>query len=150
MVSVEIIDHLDKGIIKLLSKDGRMSFTEIANRLNVTEKTVRSRYNNLVENNILEVVGVINPISLGVKVGAIIQISVVPPNMDHAIQQLRDITGIRFITLTSGEYQLLVQANVKDYEEITEIVKSIHQLQGINKTNVILQMDVYKNSFEYI
>ncbi|SDM45870.1 Lrp/AsnC family transcriptional regulator, regulator for asnA, asnC and gidA [Fictibacillus solisalsi] len=150
MVSVEIIDHLDKGIIKLLSKDGRMSFTEIANRLNVTEKTVRSRYNNLVENNILEVVGVVNPISLGVKVGAIIQISVVPPNMNHTIQQLRDITGIRFITLTSGEYQLLVQANVRDYEEITEIVKSIHQLPGINKTNVILQMDVYKNSFEYI
>ncbi|WP_425284642.1 Lrp/AsnC family transcriptional regulator [Fictibacillus solisalsi] len=149
-MSVEIIDHLDKGIIKLLSKDGRMSFTEIANRLNVTEKTVRSRYNNLVENNILEVVGVVNPISLGVKVGAIIQISVVPPNMNHTIQQLRDITGIRFITLTSGEYQLLVQANVRDYEEITEIVKSIHQLPGINKTNVILQMDVYKNSFEYI
>ncbi|MDM5337054.1 Lrp/AsnC family transcriptional regulator [Fictibacillus enclensis] len=150
MVSVEIIDHLDKGIIKLLSKDGRMSFTEIANRLNVTEKTVRSRYNNLVENNILEVVGVVNPISLGVKVGAIIQISLVPPNMDQTIQQLRDIAGIRFITLTSGEYQLLVQANVKDYEEITEIVKSIHQLPGINKSNVILQMDVYKNSFEYI
>lgn len=149
-MSVEIIDHLDKGIIKLLSKDGRMSFTEIANRLNVTEKTVRSRYNNLVENNILEVVGVVNPISLGVKVGAIIQISLVPPNMDQTIQQLRDIAGIRFITLTSGEYQLLVQANVKDYEEITEIVKSIHQLPGINKSNVILQMDVYKNSFEYI
>ncbi|RXZ00112.1 AsnC family transcriptional regulator [Fictibacillus sp. S7] len=150
MVSVEIIDTLDKGIIKLLSKDGRMSFTEISNRLNVTEKTVRSRYNNLVENNILEVVGVVNPISLGVKVGAIIQISVVPPNMDQTIQQLNDITGIRFITLTSGEYQLLVQANVRDYEEITEIVKSIHQLPGINKSNVILQMDVYKNSFEYI
>ncbi|KSU84272.1 Lrp/AsnC family transcriptional regulator, regulator for asnA, asnC and gidA [Fictibacillus enclensis] len=150
MVSVEIIDTLDKGIIKLLSKDGRMSFTEISNRLNVTEKTVRSRYNNLVENNILEVVGVVNPISLGVKVGAIIQISVVPPNMDQTIQQLSDITGIRFITLTSGEYQLLVQANVRDYEEITEIVKSIHQLPGINKSNVILQMDVYKNSFEYI
>lgn len=149
-MSVEIIDTLDKGIIKLLSKDGRMSFTEISNRLNVTEKTVRSRYNNLVENNILEVVGVVNPISLGVKVGAIIQISVVPPNMDQTIQQLSDITGIRFITLTSGEYQLLVQANVRDYEEITEIVKSIHQLPGINKSNVILQMDVYKNSFEYI
>ncbi|MDN4075532.1 Lrp/AsnC family transcriptional regulator [Fictibacillus terranigra] len=149
-MSLEIIDQLDKGIIKLLSKDGRMSFTEIAQRLNVTEKTVRSRYNNLVESNILEVVGVVNPISLGVKVGSIIQISVVPPRMEDTIRTLQDIAGIRFITLTSGEYQLLVQANVRHYEEITEIVKSIHQIEGINKTNVILQMDVYKNSFEYI
>ncbi|MGG1571710.1 Lrp/AsnC family transcriptional regulator [Fictibacillus sp. NRS-1165] len=149
-MSFEIIDQLDKGIIKLLSKDGRMSFTEIAQRLNVTEKTVRSRYNNLVESNILEVVGVVNPISLGVKVGSIIQISVVPPRMEDTIRTLQDIAGIRFITLTSGEYQLLVQANVRHYEEITEIVKSIHQIEGINKTNVILQMDVYKNSFEYI
>lgn len=149
-MSVEIIDQLDKGIIKLLSKDGRMSFTEIAQHLNVTEKTIRTRYNNLVENKILEVVGVVNPISLGVKVGAIIQLSVVPPHMEAIIQQLKEISGIRFITLTSGEYQLLVQANVKDYEEITEIVKSIHFIQGVNKSNVILQMDVYKNSFEYI
>ncbi|WP_062236192.1 Lrp/AsnC family transcriptional regulator [Fictibacillus sp. FJAT-27399] len=149
-MSVEIIDQLDKGIIKLLSKDGRMSFTEIAQRLNVTEKTVRTRYNNLVENNILEVVGVVNPISLGVKVGAIIQISAVPPWMEDTIKKLQEIAGIRFITLTSGEYQLLVQANVRHYEEITEIVKSIHHIEGINKTNVILQMDIYKNSFEYI
>ncbi|MCK6256086.1 Lrp/AsnC family transcriptional regulator [Fictibacillus sp. KIGAM418] len=149
-MSVEIIDQLDKGIIKLLSKDGRMSFTEIAQRLNVTEKTVRTRYNNLVENNILEVVGVVNPISLGVKVGAIIQISAIPPRMEDTIKKLQEIAGIRFITLTSGEYQLLVQANVRHYEEITEIVKSIHKIEGINKTNVILQMDIYKNSFEYI
>ncbi|SFE36642.1 Lrp/AsnC family transcriptional regulator, regulator for asnA, asnC and gidA [Bacillus sp. OV194] len=149
-MSVEIIDQLDKGIIKLLSKDGRMSFTEIAQRLNVTEKTVRTRYNNLVENNILEVVGVVNPISLGVKVGAIIQISSIPPRMEDTIKKLQEIAGIRFITLTSGEYQLLVQANVRHYEEITEIVKSIHHIEGINKTNIILQMDIYKNSFEYI
>ena len=70
------IDELDRGIIKMLSRDGRIPFSEIANELEVTEKTIRLRYKNLVQNEIIEVVGVVNPIALGLKAGAIIQLKV--------------------------------------------------------------------------
>jgi len=74
------IDELDRAMIKLLSGDGRMSFTELSSRLSVTEKTVRSRYKNLIENDILSVVGVVNPIALGLKAEAIIQMVLREPS----------------------------------------------------------------------
>lgn len=146
----DLIDDLDRSIIKFLSKNGRMSFTEIANQLEVTEKTVRTRYNNMVENDILEVVGVINPITLGIKMGAIIQLKVVPQHIDDVIEALRTIRVVRFITTISGEYPLLAQINVRDYEEINETVRTVQSIEHVTATNVMVQMDVFKNTFEYL
>lgn len=143
------IDDLDRGIIKALSMDGRMSFKEIAGRLNVTEKTIRLRYKSLVENKILEVVGVVNPITLGLKSGAIIQIKVGPHSISKVIELLKKIKGVRYITLTSGEYPLLVQTTAPNQEEITETINKLNQIQEITDINTIVQLQVYKNSFDY-
>lgn len=145
-----VIDELDKGIIKQLSKNGRMSFAEIASELDVTEKTVRKRYNQLVDNNILEVVGVVNPITLGIKIGAIVQVQVVPQYIDEVIASLKNIPVIRYVTTLTGEYQLLGQVNVRSYEELNETVKKVYQIPNIQSTNVLVQMDVHKNTFEYL
>ncbi|WP_257347452.1 Lrp/AsnC family transcriptional regulator [Pseudalkalibacillus decolorationis] len=149
-ITKEVIDNLDKKIIKFLSKNGRMSFAEIANNLDVTEKTVRTRYNNMVENDIIEVVGVVNPITLGIKAAAIIQLKVAPQHIDQIIEELKKVPFIRYITSTSGEYQLLAQLNMRDYEELGETIKIIHRIPNITTTNVIIQMDIYKNTFEFI
>ncbi|WP_246055143.1 Lrp/AsnC family transcriptional regulator [Pseudalkalibacillus caeni] len=149
-VSKEVIDELDKKIIKFLSKNGRMSFAEIASHLEVTEKTVRTRYNNMIENNIIEVVGVVNPITLGIKVGAIIQLKVVPQEIEQIVEQLQQVPVVRYITTTSGDYQLLAQVNVRDYDELNETVKTIHRIPHITSTNVLIQMDVFKNTFQYL
>ena len=144
------IDELDRRIIKLLSKDGRMSVTELALQLNVTEKTVRLRYKNLVENDILSVVGVVNPLALGLKAGAIIQIKVKPRTIPVVIEELKKIRQVRFITLTSGEYPLLVQINVQDLDGITETVYRLNEIEEIIEVNTLVQLEVFKNTFEYI
>lgn len=148
-MSVEI-DDLDRGIIKELSVDGRMSFKEIAGRLNVTEKTIRLHYKSLIEKEIFEVVGVVNPIALGLKSGAIIQLKVKPDSMPTVIAELKKIKEIRYITLTSGDYPLLVQIAVPDQQDITNTVLKLNQIQDITETNSIVQLGVYKNTFEYI
>ncbi|KAB2336654.1 AsnC family transcriptional regulator [Cytobacillus depressus] len=144
------IDELDRGIIKHLSKNGRMSFAELATLLNVTEKTIRLRYKNLVDKEILNVVGVVNPIALGLKAGAIILLKVQPDSIKEVIEQVSSIPAIRYVTVTSGEYPLLVQITVESQEEITETIYQLNRIKNITSLNTIVQLDVYKNSFEYI
>ncbi len=144
------IDELDRGIIKLLSKDGRMSFTEIAGKMNVTEKTVRLRYKNLIDNHILEVVGVVNPIALGLKAGAIIQLKVRPQSIHKVIDKLKTFREIRYVTLTSGQYSLLVQIAVPSQDEITDLLLRLNGLEDITEVNSIVQLEVFKNTFEFI
>ena len=145
-----VIDELDKDIIKFLSANGRMSFNEIANHLDVTEKTVRSRYNNMIDANIMKVIGVINPIELGIRVGGIVQLKVVPQEINQVIESLKKITVIRYISSTTGDYQLLLQLNVRDNDELNETIKSIQQIRNISATNVLLQTEVHKNTFDFI
>ncbi|WP_096201377.1 Lrp/AsnC family transcriptional regulator [Bacillus sp. FJAT-45350] len=144
------IDELDTNIIRLLSKDGRMSFTEISNRLEVTEKTVRTRYKSLIEDDIIDIVGVVNPISLGLNVSAIVQISAGANYLEKIIQQTRKYKEVRYISLITGEYQLYLQVNVKDYQELTSFIKQLNLIEGVTKCNTMVQLEVNKNSHEII
>src|SRR3954462_15576824 len=58
-------DELDRRIIEALQANGRESFRAIAARLGVSEATVRARYGRLCDDDILQVVGVTNPLGLG-------------------------------------------------------------------------------------
>ncbi|WP_238550958.1 Lrp/AsnC family transcriptional regulator [Brevibacillus thermoruber] len=150
MVS-HMLDELDLGIIQLLSRDGRMPFSEMAGQLGVTEKTVRARYNNLKENDMISVVGVVNPISLGLKIGAIIQLRVEHRHLQNVMEQISRCREVRYVTLTSGDYQLLIQVHVRHHEELTDFVKhKLGSIEEIAKVNLIVQLEVYKNTFSYM
>ncbi|PAD23069.1 Lrp/AsnC family transcriptional regulator [Terribacillus saccharophilus] len=144
------IDELDRGIIRMLSKDGRLAFSEIASELKVTEKTIRLRYKNLVQHNIIEVVGVVNPIALGLKAGAIIQIKTKQGTITKVREALSTIKEVRYITMTSGNYQLLIQINVRSQEDIKDCMLKLDGIEGITEINTIIQLENYKNTFEYL
>jgi Lrp/AsnC family transcriptional regulator, regulator for asnA, asnC and gidA len=143
------IDELDRGIIRLLSKDGRMSFTELSANLKVTEKTIRLRYKNLIDQQIIDVVGVVNPISLGLKAGAIILLKVKPQGIGDVIKALQKFKEIRYITMVSGPYSLLIQINVRDQDGISQTLLRLNEIPYITEVNSIVQLEVYKNSFDY-
>src|SRR5205823_5015321 len=68
------IDALDQGIIEALQTNGRESFRRIAERLGVSEATVRARYAKLAADDILQVVAVTNPLGLGFDAMALVAV----------------------------------------------------------------------------
>src|SRR5438876_2518417 len=59
------IDALDREIVELLQENGRESFRKIAAQLKVAEGTVRARFSRLCAENILQIIGVTNPLGFG-------------------------------------------------------------------------------------
>ncbi|MCP4748993.1 MAG: Lrp/AsnC family transcriptional regulator [Desulfobacteraceae bacterium] len=53
-------DRLDKRIIRLLKNDGRISIAHLAERLDVTTPTIRSRMKGLIGRGVMRVAGMIN------------------------------------------------------------------------------------------
>lgn len=142
------IDDLDKSIIKLLSKDGRMSFRDLSKTLEVTEKTIRMRYMNLIDSGILEIVGRINPITIGLKEGAIIQLKIKPNGLHKVIADLKKIQHIRYITVTTGEYPLLIQVAAANQEHITNLILSLYEHSEVKELNTMIQLEVSKSSYQ--
>ncbi len=59
------IDEIDLKIIKILTEDGRTPFAQIAKRLGVSTGMIRQRYHRLVQDGVLQVVAVTNPLLMG-------------------------------------------------------------------------------------
>ena len=144
------LDELDRGLIVCLSHDGRMSFKDIAEELEVTEKTIRMRYKKLVDGGVLKVVGIVDPVAVGVKVAAIFQLDVEPSYLQEVVAALKEYKEVRYITLTSGEYPLMIQTNLPSQEDIRVMVYKLYDLSGIRKVNTTYQFDIFKNTHDIL
>src|SRR5260370_36969565 len=71
-----LIDDVDQRIIEALQQDGRRPFTKIAADLGISEASVRQRVSNLINNQVMQIVAVTNPIKLGFSLASMIGIRV--------------------------------------------------------------------------
>ncbi|NQF15893.1 Lrp/AsnC family transcriptional regulator [Brevibacillus sp. HB1.3] len=145
------LDDIDYGIIRALQGNARLPFTQIAKDLGVTEKTIRMRVQQLQDEGALSLVGIVNPVKAGFHVQAMIQVAVDAEKLDDVVAALTEIVEIRLIVLTSGEYQLFTQVLVTSNEELSQfLLKKLHKIPGISKTNVINELKILKSKYNFI
>ncbi|AWX54117.1 MULTISPECIES: Lrp/AsnC family transcriptional regulator [Brevibacillus] len=145
------LDDIDYGIIRALQGNARLPFTQIAKDLGVTEKTIRMRVQQLQDEGALSLVGIVNPVKAGFHVQAMIQVAVDAEKLDDVVAALTETVEIRLIVLTSGEYQLFTQVLVTSNEELSQfLLKKLHKIPGISKTNVINELKILKSKYNFI
>lgn len=146
MTNVIELDRMDFEIISHLKKDGRKSFTDIADELNTSVGTIRNRYNKLVDHNILHIIGWIDPINAGYNAYARVNIIVKPPILKNEVaEKLLDIPQASFVALTAGEQDIevnLICKNNRDFIQIMDEV--IHKIEGVYDTNTTVYLKVLK------
>ena len=91
-----------------------------------------------------------NPEAIGIKVSAIIQLKVDLPLLEQVVDDLKKLREVRFITSTSGEYQLIAQIAVQTHDILTASFTKLRNIHGIVGMNSIIQFQVFKNTFELV
>ena len=81
------LDDLDERLIEALRANGRAPFRPLATQLGLSEATLRNRYARLVEQNVLQVTAVTNPMALGYDAVAMLGLSVSGPP-EHVADEL--------------------------------------------------------------
>ncbi|PTX64700.1 Lrp/AsnC family transcriptional regulator for asnA, asnC and gidA [Melghirimyces profundicolus] len=145
------LDELDREIALLLQENARIPFTKIAEKLGVTERTIRLRVTQMQEEGILSLVGVVNPIKVGLNVQTYIQVAVAPQQMDEVVKQLREMEEIRWIIFTTGDYDLMLEVLTRDYDDLSEfLMKKLNHIDGVSQTNVITVLKKLKSRFNFV
>ena len=137
------IDEMNIAIIKQL-RDGRKSYSTIAEELSVTENTVRSRVNKLIEENVLEITGLVDPESLpGVQI-VVMGVKLKTMDLGRKAEEFTRLKGVVSAAVITGRYDLLVQVLLNEDEEYSllefftkELVK-IAEIQDV-ETFVVYQ-----------
>ena len=140
------LDPIDFAILSQLQKDGRKSFTEIADELNVSIGTIRKRVNRLIEDHTLQIIGRVAPDKVGFHIYAHIFISVRPANLiDSVALQIVELPEVSFVAMTSGEYDLEVNVMCRDNDHLVMLMNNhLHKIEGIHRTQTNMYVKVYK------
>jgi Lrp/AsnC family transcriptional regulator for asnA, asnC and gidA len=144
------VDDLDRRIITMLQSDGRMANTEIARALDVTETTVRKRIARLLDEGLINIVAVPTPTAVGMSLSAIIGISVDLTAL-HAIgDQLRACPEVRYVGMSAGRYDVMLEAFFTDQEHLLEFVTDkLGTVDGVEKVETSIILKVVKFSYEW-
>jgi Lrp/AsnC family transcriptional regulator, regulator for asnA, asnC and gidA len=146
----QILDEIDRRVIKILQADGRRPNTEIARELHVSETTIRKRITQLVSRGLINIVAVPTPRAVGLTMSAIIGISVTLPKLREISEELKRQQEVRYVGVSTGRYDIIVEAFFFDQQHFLDFISSkLSRMDGITGLETSMILDVVKFSYEW-
>ena len=144
------MDEIDRAIVACLQYDGRMSFTDIAAELGISEGTVRRRVKRLVESGILQIVAVVEPQLLGWDAAGMIGVIVRAGQIDAVARQIAQFPEVSYLFMASGEFDLFVEVFCRDREHFVSFLnQELQQVPGVERTQTFMILKMYKLSYRW-
>jgi Lrp/AsnC family transcriptional regulator for asnA, asnC and gidA len=146
----EEVSPLDQQIIEHLQVDGRRPFTQIAAELGVSEAAVRARTNRLIERDILQIVGVTDPLKLGYDQMAMVGVRCEGDRLVEAAEQIGGLPEVIYVVITAGAYDLLVEAVCEDNEALLHfLAEKLRKVPGVVATETFVYLRIVKQSYQW-
>ncbi|MCF8068711.1 MAG: Lrp/AsnC family transcriptional regulator [Desulfobacterales bacterium] len=142
------IDKVDSKIICLLQENGRMPNTEIAQKLGISEATIRKRIQRLIKDGIIKIVAACDPFKVGFNVVGNMHIKLDIKKSDQAIKELKELDELWYISLVSGTYDLDIEFRLRSIDELHSLLYDrIYPIEGVLSTNSSFTLKYIKDSY---
>ena len=144
------IDAIDYEIIKFLGRNARMTNTDIAERLSISEATVRNRIKKLVENRIIQNIAVVNPATLGYVFHSHIGIQVDYRKIKDVAKALKELDAVHFLGSATGRYDLIIFCFFRSVDEQRNFLfDQLAPIEGIVRTETLQILEMYKTKYTW-
>ncbi|MDJ0621544.1 MAG: Lrp/AsnC family transcriptional regulator [Desulfocapsaceae bacterium] len=144
------LDETDTRIIELLQEDGRCPNTRIARELGISESTVRSRLNRLIEDEIIQIVAVSNPLKIGYKAVGVLKIYVDLSKIEEVTAELQKLEAVWFIVQTTGNPDIYAEFITESTESLHDLLHTkIYPIEGINQVEATLILKYVKRTYNW-
>jgi Lrp/AsnC family transcriptional regulator for asnA, asnC and gidA len=144
------LDATERGMVELLQQDGRMTVTDLARSLGVTEVTARRKLKRLLGEGVMRVVATVDPFDVGYETPVIIGLKVAMGYLDRVAEHLSRLPQVRYVGASTGRVDLIIEVVVRTNLELADfLVSEISGIEGIidSETNLIVR--IYKQSWHW-
>jgi Lrp/AsnC family transcriptional regulator for asnA, asnC and gidA len=142
------LDDLDLAIVQQLRSQGRKPYTEIAEALGVSEGTVRNRVARLCEEQVLHIVGMVDPYRLGLDAPALIGVSLRAEDLERAVETISAFEEVSYLVMVSGEFDLIVEALCRDRDHLADFLnEKLRRVPGVVATRTFTILRTYKMAY---
>jgi Lrp/AsnC family transcriptional regulator for asnA, asnC and gidA len=143
------LDDADKALIELLQRDGRMPYTRLAEAIGLSEAAVRQRVQRLIETNVVQIVAVTDPLSLGFRRQAMIGVRT-EGDIASVADALAALEEVDYVVYTSGRFDLLAELVCEDDEHLLTVLnEKIRRIPGVTSSETFVYLRLHKQTYTW-
>jgi len=143
------LDDVSKAIIEQLQEDGRQSYATIAKRVGLSEAAVRQRVQRLLDQEVMQIVAVTDPLQVGFRRQAMIGIRV-DGDLTTVAEKLSGMSEVSYVVITAGSFDLLAEVVCEDDEQLLELLThQIRTLPGVQTTETFVYLKLNKQHYNW-
>ena len=143
------LDELNKRIIAILQENGRCSYVSIGKMVGLSEAAVRLRVQKMIEDDLVQIVAVTNPMELGFNRQAMIGITT-NGDIEYVADHLKQIPQIDYVVITTGRFDILAEVICENDESMLQLVnREIRNIDGIDHTELFTYMRLVSQRYDW-
>lgn len=141
------IDEIDQRIIEALQLDGRRPFTKLAAELGISEASVRQRVANLINNQVMQIVAITNPLKMGFSLASMISIRVSGDRLLEVAREISAFDEVIYLIITAGSSDLLAEVVCQDNDHLLSfLTEKLYKVPGVQQTETFMYLRVVKQN----
>lgn len=135
------MEEIDRRIVMLLARDGRMSFTDLARETGLSVSAVHQRVRRLEKRGVIRgYTALIDYDAIGLPLTAFVSIKPIDPSApDDAPVKLRHLSGVESCHSVAGEESYILKVRVASPLALEDLLQQIRAAAGVStRTTVVL------------
>ena len=142
----DVMDAIDRKILELLQKNGRMTVKEITQTISLTAPAVSERIKRLEKDGVIEgYTAIVNPRKMGRTVHAIINVSVLPGDTEKLLNLVNNEPMVIECHHVTGAYSYLVKVDATEINELEKLIMKFQKM-GETSTQIILSTPIARKA----
>lgn len=144
-----VLDEIDHKIIVELQRDGRQAYGRVAKAVGLSEAAARQRTQRMVEQGVIRIVAVPDPMLLGLPVGATLGIRCDGP-LDQLIETLEATPRVDFVVETAGSYDVLAEVQCESHEDLSDLInEQLRPVPGVGSIDSFVYLRYVKQTYSW-
>jgi Lrp/AsnC family transcriptional regulator, regulator for asnA, asnC and gidA len=144
-----VLDDIDKSIIRELQLDGRTPYAKLGPAVGLSQAAVRQRVQRLIENGVMQVVAVTDPLMLGFTLEAMIGVEV-DGDLRAVASKVAQVDNVDYVVVTTGRFDLVVEVVCRDHEELLHLINDvIRAVPGVRATETFTYLHLEKQTYSW-
>ena len=142
------LDDIDRAIIEQLQRDGRLPYTRLGQAVGLSEAAVRQRVQRLIDNGVMQVVAVTDPLSLGLRRMAMIGLRT-EGDVSAITDKIGDFDDVDYVVETAGSFDILIEVVVEDDAALLELIGRLRSVAGVRSTESFIYLRLAKQTYAW-
>jgi Lrp/AsnC family leucine-responsive transcriptional regulator len=141
------VEEIDRKILGLLCRDGRISYTELSRQTGLSVSATHQRVRRLERRGMIKgYAAVIDPAGAGLPLTAFVSIKPFDPAApDDAPQRLAHLAAIEACHSVAGEENYILKVRVASPTDLEDLLQAIRASAGVSTRTTIVLSTPYEN-----